>query len=74
MEPVWVPGVGASEGQSRSWDVPWSNASRCFPCLLFMLEQAKGADRVRDGSEFALIFLLWLCAWATDSTKKSFPV
>lgn len=29
-------------------------------------------DRVRDGSGFALIFLLWFYAWATDSTK-SFP-
>lgn len=52
--------------------MPWSNISRCFPCLLFMLEQAKGVERVREG--FALIFLLWFYAWATDSTKKSFPV
>lgn len=33
--------------------MPWISISRCFPCLLLMLEQAKGVDRVRG---------LWVCS------------
>lgn len=51
-------------GDSR-WDVPWSNISKCFPCVLLMLEQPKGVERIKQGSGFDLVFLLWFYVWVT---------